>query len=59
MPVLAICHDSPRCLLLANLPAPGSEHLDNFGSDGGRQGDADKDEALVDRICERKLRGQA
>lgn len=44
-------------LLLADLPAPRSEHLDHLGRDGGRQGDADEDEALVDGVCKRELCG--
>lgn len=39
-------------LSLADLPAPGAENLDNFGCDGCGQGDADKDEALVDCVGE-------
>jgi hypothetical protein len=50
---------SPHSLLLANLPAPRPEHLDHLGRDGRRQRDTEEDEALVNGVCERKLRGQA
>lgn len=50
---------SPHSLLLANLPAPRSEHLDHLGGDSRRQRDAEEDEALVNRVRKRKLRGQA
>lgn len=46
-------------LLCADLVAPRPENLDDLGKDSSRQRDSDKDEALVDRIRQSKLGGQA
>lgn len=43
------------CLSLANLPATRPQDLDNLGRHGGREWDADKDEALVDSVSQCEL----
>lgn len=46
-------------LLLADLPAPRPEDLDDLGGDGRRQGHSEEDEALVDGVREGQLRDEA
>lgn len=41
--------------VLPDLPSPRPQYLDHLGRDGGRQGHADKDEALVDGVCQGEL----
>lgn len=42
--------------LFADIPAPASQGLDDFGRYGGCEWDSKKDEALVDCVCYCELR---
>ena len=41
--------------LLANIPAPASQGLDDFGRHGGCERDSEEDEALVHCVCDCEL----